>query len=270
MTSETAVIETPTPDGEGETASVDLGTLRDLLTPVVPDEKASDDATNKDGDAGGNADKNAKPKKFNDLAEALGIELDDLYKLEVSTTDGKSVTIEDMKALQASHDDIAIRELEFEESRVTKEGQLRQAQAEIAEVVAGLPNGTLKPEVLEKLRAKNVARVEVEQTKTMEAIPSWSNVDVREKDMVGMVTHLERFGFPVDYLASVNDHRQIVFIRESFLREQRIKSALEKVRAGAPNPIPATKTPVKAVKKTGRKVGGNPNAKGLEAFFSNV
>ena len=258
--------ETLTPDGESAITPEQMGSLAELLA----EPKAPEGAENEDGKAGGNADKNAKPEMFNDLAGALGIELDDLYKLKVSTSDGNSVTIEEMKSLQTTQDEFSIRELEFEESRVTKEGELRQAQTELAEIVSGLPDGTLKPEVLEKLRHKNAARVIVEQTRTMKAIPSWQNGETRKQDMTGMVQHLERFGYPVDYLASITDHRQIVYIRENFLREQRIKNALERVRVGKPNPTPATKPHVAATKKKQVRTKRVNSLNGLEAFFSDV
>lgn len=221
-----------------------------------------------EGAASGDTNKKAKPEMFNDLADSLGLELDDLYKLKVSTNDGATVTIEDLKALHGTQDDLTIRELEFEESRTAKEGDLRQAQSELAEVVAALPDGTLQPAVLEKLRAKNAARVQVEQSRTVDAIPTWHNDDIRTKDLTGMITHLERFGFPKEYLSSVIDHRQIVFIRESYLREQRIQNALSKVRVGKPNPTSKTKN-VSAPSRTARKP--NPNSRnGLESFFNNI
>ena len=82
------------------TAAVKLEDLTTLLEPVVEKPEGT-----KEGEADGDI-KKAKPEMFNDLAEALGIELDDLYKLQVSTTDGKTVTIEEMKALQTTQDDI--------------------------------------------------------------------------------------------------------------------------------------------------------------------
>ena len=245
---------------EGETAPiVNLEALTEL------EEKP--EGANEDGAASGNTNEKAKPEMFNDLAGSLGIELEDLYKLKVSTTDGKTVTIEELKALQGTQDDLTIRELEFEESRVSKESGLRQAQNEIAQLVAALPEGTVKPEVLDKLRAQNAARVTVEQQRTVEAIPSWSNDETRTADMTGMITHLEGYGFPKTYLQTVSDHRQIVFIRESYLREQRIQKALAKVRAGKPNPTTKTKT-VGKVKTAQPK---NSNARnGLESFLLNA
>jgi len=219
------------------------------------------------GDAvGGDAAiERAKPEMFNDLADSLGIELDDLYKLRVSTVDGKTVTIEELKALQATTDDITIRELDFEETRASKEGELRQAQNEITEIVKALPDGTLQPEVLEKLRAKNAVRTEVENSRTMAAIPAWKDEATRNAELVGMGAHLEKFGFPANYLGSVVDHRMFVFVRESHLREQRISKALAKVRAGKPNPT----TPTKKAGAVKSVISKNSNARnGLESFFN--
>lgn len=242
----------------------------EALTGLLEDEPAEKTPEGDKGAASGDANKKAMPKMFNDLAEATGIKLDDLYALKVSTKDGESVTIEELKSLQGTQDALEIRELEFEESRVAKEGDLRQAQSELAEIVAALPNGTLNPAVLEKLRAKNSARQQVEQSRTMEAIPTWSDETARIKDMTGMVSHLERFGLPQNYLASVTDHRMLVFIRESFLREQRINKALERVRAGKPNPT--TKTPATGKAPTKQEQAPKiQNARnGLESFLLNA
>jgi hypothetical protein len=243
--------------------------LEDLF--VVLDDTPAADTTpegDQEGAAVGNDDKDAKPTMFNDLAESLGIGLDDLYNLKVTTVDGETVTIEQLKALQGTQDDLAIRELEFEETRVAKEGDLRQAQNELAEIVAALPNGSIKPEVMEKLRAKNATRTQVEQSRTLAAIPAWKDEATRTADMVGMSTHLERFGFPANYLASVSDHRWYVFIRESHLREKRIQNALAKVRAGKPNPTTATK--VAAPGKTVAKPTDSNARNGLEAFLNSA
>jgi hypothetical protein len=262
----TAENDAATPDGDAAAAPANLESLNDLLV----EEFKTLESDDVNGAAVGNDKEKAKPEMFNDLAEAHGIKLDDLYKLKVTTADGETVTIEELKSLQTKQDDIVLRDLEFEETRAGKEGQLRQAQNEISEIVAALPAGTIKPAMLDKLRAKNVARVELEQSRTLTAIPTWSDEPTRTSDMKGMTTHLERFGFPSDYLGSVVDHRMFVFIRESHLREQRIKNALERVRAGKPNPTTPTKIVGKSPGKTVDKPK-NANARnGLEQFFSDV
>jgi len=254
-------------EGQASEASARSVNLEILLGSTS---EASDRDETPEGEKGDAADgdveiKRAKPEMFNDLADSLGIELDDLYKLRVSTVDGKTVTIEELKALQATTDDITIRELDFEETRASKEGELRQAQNEITEIVKSLPDGTLQPEVLEKLRAKNAVRTEVENSRTMAAIPAWKDEATRNAELVGMGAHLEKFGFPANYLGSVVDHRMFVFVRESHLREQRISKALAKVRAGKPNPTTPTKK-AGAVKSVISKKSNARN--GLESFFN--
>jgi len=275
MQSENTAKTDSTSEGDvAEPAIVSLESLTDLLAePVAGDASTTPEGesaqADENGAAAGNGTEKPKPEMFNDLADSAGIELDDLYKLKVTTVNGETVTIEELKSLQGKQDDIVLRELEFEETRSKKEGSLRQAQNELAEIVKALPDGTIKPAVLEKLRAKNTARVELEQTRMLDEIPTWSDEKSRTQDMVGMTAHLERFGFPANYLQQVIDHRQMIFIRESFLREQRIKNALERVRAGAPNPTTTTRTTGKPGGKTAGKAKADTR-NGLEAFFSDV
>ena len=92
------------------------------------------------------------------------------------------------------------------------------------------------------MRAKNVARTQVEQSRTLDAIPSWKDETVRTADIKGMAAFMETFGFPATHLGSITDHRMFLFIRDSYQREQRISKALAKVRAGKPNPTTRTKT----------------------------
>jgi len=83
-----------------------------------------------------------------------------------------------------------------------------------------------------------------------------------------MTAHLSRFGFPVNHLGTLTDHRMYVFIRESYKREQRIQKALAKVRAGKPNPTTSTKTVGKTTKVVAPKNSDARN--GLESFFKDA
>jgi hypothetical protein len=265
MQSEQPATEAEAP--EGSTAEVaNLSALLDL--------DQSTDAAAPEGDEGdgkAEAPKNAKPVKFNDLAEVTGLELDDLYKLELNVGDGESITVEQLKALKGEQDDLTVRQLEVEEEHAKKTAELRTAQNELAEIIAGLPRDAVTAETLAKVRERHAARVEVENRRTLEAIPSWSDEKVRIDDLKGMSEHLQQFGFAPDHLASVSDHRLMVFVRESYKREQRIRKALERVRAGAPNPTTSTKAaPAKGKGKTAPKARRNNARKGLEAFFSEV
>lgn len=224
------------------------------------------------GDAGGSQDENAPLSKFNDLAGRLGLELDDLYKLEVSqAADGTPVTVENLKDAYAKQDDLTLRELEFEEQRVKQESDLRQAQTELREILSALPEKAIKPEVLQKIRDKHDAQVQLERQRTLQAIPEWKDSDRRAEEMQGMIEHLSQYGYSPDYLGQVVDHKQIKYIRDNWQREQRIRKALERVKAGKPNPTTSQKATGKAPAKkplAGVKRGTARNQ--LEAVFSQL
>lgn len=232
---------------------------------------AADNAAEASKDTASGSD-DTVPTQFNDLAEKLGMELDDLYKLEISKAeDGTPVTIENLKDAHAKQVDISLRELEFEERRTAEEASLMQSQEEIRELLSALPASAIKPEVLEKLRAKHEAQATLERSKTLDVIPEWKDEQTRTSDIEGMVKHLQQYGYPVNHLSHVIDHRQMKYIRDNWQREQRIRRALEKVKAGKPNPTvkqkPANKPPSKST-VTGVKRGNSANK--LEALFSEL
>ncbi len=215
---------------------------------------------------------NASPTKFNDLAGKLGMELDDLYKLEITQAeDGTPVTIENLKDNHSKQADFSMREIEFEERRTKQESELMRAQEELRELMAALPEKAIAPEVLQKVRDKHDAQVNLERRRTMEVIPEWQDEKTRTADIEGMADHMKQYGYPVDYLERVADHRQIKYIRDNWQREQRIRSALAKVRAGKPNPTsrqkPAAKSPTKSPLAGVRR--GNARNQ-LEAVFSEL
>lgn len=256
-------------------------------TTVEPEEKSGiqnlaelmGEETESDGseDAGASGDASGSEEaaltKFNDLAGKLGLELEDLYKLEVSqATDGSPVTVENLKDHYARQDDIDLRELEFEERRTQHEAEMMRAQEELREIMAALPEKAIKPEVLQKVREKHEAQVRLERQRALELIPEWKDEKTRTADIEGMVEHLQQYGYPVNYLERVADHRQIKYIRDNWLREKRIRAALEKVRAGKPNPTSRNKASNKApLKKPLAGVSrGREHPNKLKAVFSQL
>ena len=238
--------------------------LGELLQETEPQQETA-------GDAGASGDESA-PSKFNDLAGKLGMDLDALYKLEVSQAeDGTPVTIENLKDLYTKQGDIELREVEFEESRSEQEASLMQAQTELQELMAALPEKAIKPEVLQRIRDKHVAQVTLERQRTLTVIPEWNEADKREADITGMAAHMKQYGYPDDYLAKVVDHKQLKYIRDNWQREQRIRKALALVKAGKPSPTarqkPASKAPVKKP-LTGVKRGSARNK--LASVFSEL
>ena len=248
-----------------EEAAPGIEHLGEMLQETEPSEDAG-----ASGEASGS--ENAAPTKFNDLAGKLGIELDDLYKLEVSQADdGTVVTVETLKDYYADQADYSMREIEFEERKTQSESEIMQAQEELRELMAALPEKAIKPEVLQKVRAKHEAQGALERRRTLDVIPAWQDEKTRTADLEGMSEHLKQYGYPVNHLERVADHRQIKYIRDNWQREQRIRKALAAVKAGKPNPTTRQKPGKKAPQKaplTGVKKGNARNK--LEALFSDI
>lgn len=214
--------------------------------------------------------KDAAPTNFNDLAEKLGLKLDDLYKLEIAQAeDGTPVSIEKIKDQYVKQVDFSIREIDFEERKTQQETEIIQAQEELRELMAALPEKAIKPEVLQKVRAKHEAQATIERRRTLEVIPEWQDEKTRTADLEGMSEHMKQYGYPVNHLERVADHRQIKYIRDNWQRELRIRKALAAVRAAKPNPTTRQKPGKKAPLKrplTGVNTGNSRNK--LEAVFS--
>lgn len=257
--------ETATEAGaSSESESVELKNLGELLE---QGETSGDDTDESSG-----SEKKAKPTQFNDLAGALDIELDDLYKLEISLSeDGEPVTIEQLKDGHAEVTELGLLKAEWEETKTQQEQDLMRAQSELQEILQALPKNAVKPEILEKIRAKSEATTTLERAKTLQVIPEWKNAETRETDIAGMTEHLQGYGYPIGYLANVVDHRQLKYIRDSWQREQRMRAAIAAVRAGKPGKTPASKQQKKAPIKTAvSDVKPRKGQSKLEAVFSNL
>ena len=224
-----------------------------------------------DDQASGSDDK-PELTKFNDLAEKLGVDLDALYKLQVSSSeDGEPVTIEELKDLHKGKADFELAQMDWKEQQLAQEQDLTRAKAELQEILATLPEKAVKPEALEKIRAKHEAQVKLERKKTLDVIPEWKDAKVRTADIEGMSEHLQGYGFPVNYLESIVNHQQLKYIRDNWQREQRVRKALEQVKAGKPGKSPAAKTQQKPpVKNPIGSVKRGSARNTLEAVFSQL
>lgn len=256
-----------------ETQDIPSGmtSLAELLSEGESKPEPEQEAAGADDQASGSEQK-PELTKFNDLAEKLGVDLDALYKLQVSSSeDGEPVTIEELKDLHKSKADFELEQIDWKERQLTQEQDLTRAKAELQEILAMLPEKAVKPEALEKIRAKHEAQVKLERKKTLDAIPEWKDAKVRTADIEGMSEHLQGYGFPVNYLENIVNHKQLKYIRDNWQREQRVRKALEQVRAGKPNKSPAARTQDKApVKNPVGAVKRGSARNTLEAVFSQL
>lgn len=254
-------VETEIPNG--------MQNLGELL---AVDEQQIDDASGEDQAKSSGSDDETKLTKFNDLAGKTGMDLDALYALEIANSEtGEPLTIEQLKDAHKNNADLELRTIEFEERMVKEQNDLTREKAELQEIMAALPEKALAPEVLERIRDKSDKTIKLERQKTLEVIPEWNDADTRQADIEGMTEHLQGYGFPVNYLSQVVNHQQLRYIRDNWLREQRIRKAMDKVRSGKPDKTATAKQQKSAPKKASVVNVKRGNARNkLEAVFSEL
>ncbi len=182
----------------------------------------------------------AKPKDLTKLAETLGMEVKDLYGIEIpSSRQGEQpYTLGKLKDLAAEQDAFTVRSLQLEETARAREAKLAQAEREVEALVGALPKEALKPELRKALSDRYAQTVSTERQRTLEVIPEWADESKRTGDLKGMLEHLRGYGFADDYLTRLVDHRALKFVRDAWMRETQIRAALAKVTERKPQTPP--------------------------------
>jgi len=192
-----------------------------------------------DGSGEPETEKPAAPKNIGDLAETLGVGIDELYAIEFrdgTEGKGKAHTLGELKDLLAKETDYTGRELAFAERKVSEENELLRARQELQYILSNLPKGSVS-KALQQSAAVELERVStLEEKRTLHAIPEWKNTAAREKDLDGMAAFIQQYGFGPGDMDRVIDHRWRKMIRDSWTRAERVRSALEKVQEEKPKP----------------------------------
>jgi hypothetical protein len=258
-----------TPENQ-ESETTGMKALAELLAADADQDNDEDSPGGDEGKPSGSEKKAEPVKRFNDLAGATGLDLDALYKLEVSLSEGGDpVTIEQLKDTYAQREDLSLRELEFEERKTQQESELLRASAELQEILQALPANAVKKEVLDKIRAKSEQTAARERQRTLDAIPEWKDETKRADELTAMTEHLGQYGIPPNYLQQVMDHRHFKYIRDNMLRERRVREAIAKVRSGKPEGGKPSKPQGKAPSKR-TAVKTSKGVSKLESIFSSL
>jgi len=233
--------------------------LRD--TPADSDDTSEGSDTGEDGGS-----RKSKPKRFNDLAALAGVEETELYKLEVATAaDGSPVTVEQLKDHYGKRSEFSVAQLKWEEERSQQNADLVRGNAELRELLSAIPRDKLAPGVMEKVRDKVEANVKRERARTLQVIPEWRDEAKMTEELGGMAEFLTRYGYPVDYLRTVHDHRALNMMRDAWRREKRVRAALEAVEKVSPD-TPSKAKP--AGKAPSKNASGQKTARGRQGLES--
>jgi hypothetical protein len=172
------------------------------------------------------------PKNLDELGEALGVKVSDLYNLEVPIGgDAENVkTLGELKDIVKAGTELDLERIEFEESKTKRDTEYRKQAQDIADIVASLPRHMVTDELKEKIFRQRSQIQEREDALVRATIPEWSDGELRAKDWSRMTDYLSEFGFPATFLDNVYDHKVINLVRDAALRKSRLDQALENVR----------------------------------------
>lgn len=199
--------------------------LAELFAKDEDGEETFDDEGNNVAD-----DPSKPPETLEALSKRLGVKPEQVYNVKIPLADGaEPLTIGQLKDRVGELVDLETRETQFEQRRISAEGELLRAQAEIRELVAMIPKQHINPEIVNKIRERHNANMATERRMTLEHIPEWRDEKRAAEDLQGMIEFLGEYGFDNNFIGTVHDHRAIKFIRDMYLRDKRIKKALSNV-----------------------------------------
>lgn len=218
--------------------------IAELLAGADGEDSDGDDTGDGDGDddtgdgtpdGDGSETNNTAPKTLAELAETLGVKVEDLYAVEFrdgAEGKGKPHTLGELKDLLAKDTDHDARELEFLERKTKTENELLRAKQDLSYILQRIPKQHLTAEMATKARAERERIERVESQRTLEEIPEWADEATRESERDAMSAHIQQYGFGPADLDRIIDHRMVKMIRDSWQRSERVRKALEKVKEG--------------------------------------
>jgi hypothetical protein len=184
-----------------------------------------------------------KPKNIGELADALGVDVKELYDLEIpSSVDGeKPYKLGGLKDHMAEREDFTVRSLAFSEKQRKAEAEIVRANAELTEIFNMLPPKAVSPEARELARNRVATQRKIEGARTLNAIPEWRDEKIREADLNEIVEHLSSYGFDEHYLGNIYDHRMFKILRDFTKQSKNLERALALVIESKPKQIAPNK-----------------------------
>jgi hypothetical protein len=217
-------------DSAGGKANVSVGAGDEPKRLSLAELFADDGEPGSESGTGVDDDPSKPVDSIDGLTKRVKMTPEQVYAIKVPMPNGaESLTIGSLKDRVGELVDLETREAQFDQRRVKSEGELLRAQAEMRDVMALIPKEQLNPAVLEKVRKGHEQTMKRERAATLEHIPEWQDEKRRGEDLQGMIDMLADYGFDDSFITTIVDHRAMKFIRDSYLRDKRIKAALAKV-----------------------------------------
>ena len=164
-----------------------------------------------------------KVKSLKALAEAAGIDMRDLYALEVGLGNGEEpITLGQMKDRAKAALDLDARESEVSVKQQEFENYVLRTQAELREA---FNLAKLTPEMLERGRALHSQTLEREQAALWSAVPALSDPDFRKQTHIDVTELAASYGISGNEVNNLADHRVYKMAMDLAALRKRIAAA---------------------------------------------
>ena len=163
---------------------------------------------------------------FRDLAESAGLDLKELYAVEIPLGDGVKFTLGDIKDRARELLGVDSSRDLLEQDRTSAENEKLVARQELQTVVA-LMGQNLSPELVEHARSELRQSIALERERTFQAIPEWKEPEVAMRERGQINTYLKSYGFSEAELNNVYDHRLLKLARDSQINQAKLRTATE-------------------------------------------
>lgn len=177
-----------------------------------------------------------KPKSLEAVAEALGLEVADLYEVAIpaKAKGAEALSLGKLKDLAAEHGEFTVKSLRLDEDRRTFENAKVTHEQELRALLEALPAEAIKPEKLAKLREALGKKQAAQRERVLELLPEWQDEKVRGAELKGMTEFLKTYDLPESYLLVNLDARVVRLVRDAYQRTETIRKALEKITEKKP------------------------------------
>lgn len=198
------------------------GDALDDVTKLLADEQQPD-ADRDEGKPRG------KLESLADIAEALGIKAEDVYKIQIPMRDGtEPVTLGALKDQVGKAADLDDQSVEIEERRTAFENDMIRSRQEISEIVSLM--GEVPQALIDRARSAQIETLDRERNSLLEIMPAWKDDQVYQAARGDILEAVADYGFTRSDLDLVVDHRLTKLLHDFAGMKKRIDAANARVK----------------------------------------
>ena len=158
------------------------------------------------------------------LAEKLGVEPSDLYKVKIGLSDGEQMTLGQMKDRVQALTDLDTEKQQLTKQQIDYENQRLKERAEVTALLSKVQHA-ITPEMVEQTRAERDQLIARERQALLEAVPEWRDAETYTRDRTALVEFVADYGVSEAEFSNITDHRLVKVLRDAHKLKQSLSSA---------------------------------------------